>query len=317
MDKPLTIAYFTCRLDPKIEWFFYSLNRELKNDWNNINIIIIDYHFQFTPKERSNYFIEIYKKYTNNVLVTSPKPTVWQGKYKKTKNDFFAASNARNTAFIYCQTDYIVCVDDLTVLKEGWLEVVKWGMLNNFIILGAYAKVKELNCDVNGEYYFKKEEISIDSRFNSSSNNNPMKVNGNWLYGCSFGLPLKDILSVDGFDESCDGQGAEDYDFGIRLERISNNIFYCKKMFSYESEELHFVSGNARFIGYAKIITEKGTLKEKIGIMSDHAKLEQVLASNSPLPYHPTNLLKLRENKNFPSPDLEFDWRDGQLLNEM
>ena len=84
-SPPLTIAYFTCRYEPKIEWFFTSLNRELNGIWDNINIIIIDYYLQFDENNaRLHKFQKHYENYisSNNVIHISPKPSPLQGKYK-------------------------------------------------------------------------------------------------------------------------------------------------------------------------------------------------------------------------------------------
>lgn len=326
--KPLTIAYFTCRRDPKIEWFFKSLNRELKGDWNNIHIIIIDYWFQYEPISRQEDFAIHYKNYTNNVLHISPKPCPVQGKYKVTKNDYFAASNARNTAFINCTTDYIVCIDDLTVIKEGWLDVVLWGQKNDFVLCGSYAKVKNLQCNDDGSYSFNKDSLKngLDSRFNNPyvTNSFATKVAGSWLFGCSFALPLSLAFEVNGFDECADTIGSEDYLFGIRLGRATGNIYYSKKMFTYEDDDLHFAPGNVKFIRESYQLTENTLMKSKIGVMSDHALLQYVMESNSYQPilcsyllenikatYH-QDKLKLTENYG----TLRY-WVNGKLLSEM
>lgn len=321
MQQPLTIAYFTCRHDPKIQWFFNSLNRELKGDWSNIKIMIIDYYHQYEPQEREDTFKSLYEKYTSNVLHISPKPSPWQGIHRKTTKEYFAASSARNTAFAYCDTDYIVCIDDLTVLQEGWLDAVRWGQENNKVIYGAYAKAHGLTCQEEGSYSYENKPLNLDSRFNQVKGKEPHRVAGSWLFGCSFGLPLNLAIQADGFDESCDGQGAEDYDFGIRLGRLTTEIYYCKKMFTYENEELHHVPGNQHFVRASKMITENGTLKSKKGIMSDHAKLQQVMESNSHLPHHLTDLENLREivkrGEEIQPSLITLDWRDGQPLSEM
>jgi glycosyltransferase involved in cell wall biosynthesis len=323
VDTPLTIAYFTCRNDPKIEWFFRSLNRELHGDWTNVHILIIDFIYQFEPEQRLQYYKDVYSQYTNNVQVVSPKPSPWQGKYKVTKNEYFAASNARNTAFAYCKTDYIACIDDLTVVKEGWLEIVLWGQKNKSVVLGSYAKVKQLECKEDGTYTFdaKSIESGLDSRFKNSAVTNPKitRVAGSWLFGCSFALPIEYTVKVDGFDEACDGQGAEDYDFGIRLGRVTHEIYYSRQMFTYEDDDLHFAPGNQKFIRESKVLTDKTSMKQKIGVSSDHAMLQNVLHSFSCLPFIPTKLSLLRQNcPMFPETFTGVtDWRDGKPLYEM
>lgn len=318
MNKPITIAYFTCRKEPKIEWFFYSLNRELKGDWSNIQVLLIDYYHQFNPGLRTLEFLPFYERYTDNVSHISPKPTVWQGKYKKTTNEYFAASNSRNTAFVNCTTDYLVCIDDLTVVKEGWWDTVKWGQDNNYVLLGAYAKANELVCQGDGSYSYKEETLhkGLDSRYNNEvvkHTTKPVKVAGSWLYGCSFSLPLELALKIDGFDEACDGQGAEDYDFGIRLGRVTSDIYYCKEMFTYENDEMHSYGNNQKFIRSCKTIGPDSVLKKYKGTSSDHAMLKSVMDSNSPLPVLPSYLKEKDSSLRL----TDTDWRDGQLLSEM
>jgi hypothetical protein len=332
VSSPLTIAYFTCRRDPKVEWFFRSLNRELKGDWTNVKILVIDYLFQYEPEARLEYYRASYKDIKSGnlmdeqVTVISPKPSHCQGKFKVSRNDYFAASNARNTAFIHCTTDYIVCIDDLTVVKEGWLDVVLWGLQNSFVILGSYAKVKQLECDMTGTYKYNQESLTagLDSRFKNPviQSNAPTKVAGSWLFGCSFGMPLKLALEVDGFDEACDGQGAEDYDFGIRIGRITTEIYYSRQMFTYEDDDLHFAPGNVKFIRTSKVLTADTLMKDKIGVSSDHAMLQNVMKTNSPKPFLPSNLREAKaslERGEVAAPDFTNarDWRDGMLWSEM
>lgn len=334
VPSPLTIAYFTCRRDPKVEWFFRSLNRELKNDWTNVKILVIDYLYQYEPEERLEYYRSAYKDIAlsgnltdDQVTVISPKPSHCQGKFKVSKNDYFAASNARNTAFIHCTTDYIVCIDDLTVVKEGWLEVVLWGLKNSYVILGSYAKVKQLECDPSGVYKYTAESLAngLDSRFKNPVivSNAPTKVAGSWLFGCSFGMPLKLAFDVDGFDEACDGQGAEDYDFGIRIGRVTTEIYYSRQMFTFEDDDLHFAPGNVKFIRTSKVLTENTLMKDKIGVSSDHAMLQNVMKTTSPKPFIPSHLEEGITFKKYygrlliPCFSGARDWRDGVLWSEM
>ena len=316
MPSPVTIAYFTCRREPKIEWFFRSLNRELKGDWSLVNILIIDYWHQYEPEARYAEFKKHWDIYPGcNVEHISPKPCPLQGKYKVTQNEYFAASNARNTAFLKCKTEYIVCIDDLTVIKEGWFNVVKWASSNNYVIYGSYAKVKDLICHEDGSYTFTDFPPGLDSRYKNPhlKNDFATRVAGSWLFGCSFGLPLKLALEADGFDETCDGQGAEDYDFGIRLGRLTIDIYYSKAMFTYEDEDLHFAPGNVKFVRESKKLTEDTKMTKYIGLMSDHAMLQHVLHSDH-LPFTPNNLKTYIYSSSFK--DLT-DWRDGSNLCDM
>lgn len=317
----ITIAYFTCRKEPKIEWFFRSLNRELLHagtNWKDVKILIIDYWYQYDPSQRYEQFKKHWEIYPDiSVEHISPKPSPWQGLHKVTKSNYFAASNARNTAFLNCHSQYIVCIDDLTVIKPGWYEVVRWGAQHNHVVLGSYAKVKNLSCKEDGTFSFDEFPPGLDSRFNNGviKNDFAQLVAGSWLFGCSFGLPLDLALQVDGFDEACDGQGAEDYDFGIRLGRITSNIYYSRQMFTYEDEDLHFTSDNVKFIRHSRMLTEKTHMPKYKGMSSDHAMLQNVLTNNSHLPFVANNLRNYTKD-----PDtfkLERDWCNDMCLADM
>lgn len=330
--KPLTIAYFTSRKDPKIEWFFCSLNRELKGDWSNVEVLVVDYWFQYEGEARTKMFKDkvnlpnvedIFKQ----VKHLSPKRSFCQGVHRYTKNEHFAASNARNTAFLHATHPFVACVDDLSVLANGWLDQVMWAYDNNCVILGAYAKVNDLKCDTKGKYASKVFKPGIDSRYNSQnlgSNMGAQLVDGSWLFGCSFGIPLDFALRVDGFDELCDMQGAEDYDFGIRVGRLGVQIFYCRNMMTYESEELHHCEGNAKFVRESKICTANGLMPYKAGIMSDHAALQSVREEQRQLPIFRNALLQKREMR-FYDYDTSWksrygvpcDWRTGEMLKDL
>ena len=318
----ITFAYFTCRKDPKIEWFFNSLNRELNGDWSNVKILIIDYHSQYNFEERELLLVSPYRKFTENIFLTHPKPTAWQGKWKTTtQHEYFAASNARNTAFLLCDTEYIVCVDDLSVMKPGYFKVIEEGYKNKEVLLGAYAKVNDLTVSEEGEILFDNKSTKLDSRFNNSVlKGNKTRVSGSWLFGCSFAMPLELAFKIDGFDEACDGQGAEDYDFGIRLNRVTTDIFYCKEMFTYESDELHFVD-TLSFKRDSKILSEETLMPSQKGIMSDHAMLNYLLKQNTtPFPFLKNNLTSLKEEmkqRSFVFPIREIDWRTGKLISEL
>lgn len=315
MSTDITIAYFTCRVDPKIEWFFRSLNREIKGDWSKVRILIIDYWIQYKGDER----YEDFKKHWNiypgcRVEHISPKPCPLQGSHRVTAKEYFAASNARNTAFLHCLTPYIVCIDDLTVVKEGWFSTIQWARDRNFVIYGSYAKVKNLKCTEDGSYTYTDHPAGLDSRYGNPhiTNNFATKVAGSWLFGCSFGLPLSLAMKADGFDETCDGQGAEDYDFGIRIGRLTTDIYYSRVMFTFEDEDLHFAPGNIKFIRESKKLTSESKMPEYEGIQSDHAMLQRVLKSDH-LPFTPNNL------KSYICPSFigMKDWRDGVSLSDV
>ena len=330
--KPLTIAYFTSRLDPKFEWFIYSLNRELKGNWDGIEILLIDYWYQHKQQFRTIELmskvnkLDNYEKIFSSIRHITPKRSFCQGLHRFTKQEYFAASNARNTAFLYASHDYVVCVDDLSILTRGWIDQVRWAQEGNRVILGSYQKAKNLICDADGSYEYDTFAPGIDSRLKNPliKDRTAHKVDGSWLFGCSFGLPLELALTVDGFDEACDMQGAEDYDFGIRLNRITSEIYYCPNMETIEDEDLHFVEGNAKFIRGKEVITSNSMLPQFVNMDSDHAMLNSVINEPRILPLLGNQLSSRRLNKIYDYDTswksrygMPCDWRTGIPLKDL
>lgn len=233
----ITIAYLTNREVCQFNWFADSLkNQSKKIGFDNFEVVVVDGY----KGERAVYdeFISADTSFIkNNLWYTHPKPTVYQGKFRLTSKDYFCAANARNTAVLYALGDYIVFVDDLSVLCEDWLETVVKCYEANTVCAGAYKKAWEMQVE-NGEIVnMRIEQSGIDSRLIQSESTR--RINGTQLFGCSFGLPLELYLDLNGQDEMCDSIGGEDYNFGIRLERYGVDITYYPKMLTIESEELH------------------------------------------------------------------------------
>lgn len=317
----LTIAFFTNRRDPKFEWFFASLKREVKGDLAGITPILIDYHADDEGRKEETQ--ELFRKFFPDashlqLIHSTPKPTIWQGAHRLTKNNYFAASNARNTAFALCRDDFIACIDDLSAMVTGWLPNVRHAQQHRYVALGAYKKVMQMSVDDSGIINFEAFPPGVDSRFARGTSEGIMRVTGDWLFGCSFALPIDFALRVNGFDEICDGQGAEDYDFGIRLQRAGCKLFYNRNMLTYESEELHSAPGNERFIRISKETDYKGGR-----MMSDHVLLNRVRREDRSWTISDRYTLRdLRSQvlggAGFPIPtEPTTDWRDGKPLNEM
>lgn len=329
--KMISIAYFTSRLNPKIEWFFSSLKRSLQGREELIKeLIIIDYYADKKGRKEKfkTFFDQYYGDSDVNLIHITPKPCPMQGKDKVTKEEHFAAANARNTAFIVCSSDYIACVDDVSVMKIGWFDQVYWSYEHGNVILGAYSKVNKLKVKEDGDIEsYEHLPTGVDSRLGGEdAPQGAIQVTGDWMFGCSFGLPIQKVEKVDGFDEACNLQGAEDYDFGIRLGRITDQIYYCRNMFTFESEELHTQPGNQKFVREAKMVTDKGLMPWKAGVMSDHAMLQRVRETVNPKPFIGASLLYQRIHYQttgqfiveYPKDsDGDFiDWRTGEKLKE-
>lgn len=302
----LTLAYMTGRKDSKIDWFWDSLKRQGIPD----RVVIVDRHFE---KDHPTFWKSMDLSGCE-VVHTAPKPTVWQGKHRLTKEEYFAAANARNTAICYALDGHIAFVDDLSVLLPGWLDCVRQSMAENYIALGAYKKVKKLVVE-NGEVKsFEEFPGGVDSRLRSATGDQT-SCGGSWLFGCSFAMPVEAYLSVNGSDENCDstGLGSEDYCLGIRIGNTNKYSFrYDRRMMTYESEEHHHIEAPLKRM-------DKGVSPND----KSHAILNAVMGSTwAPNYFGDGGLRALREKilngEDFPVTQIPaHDWYDKQPLSEL
>ena len=243
----ISIIYITFRENCKFEWFIQSLlSQSDENIRSKIQIIIVDGFLYncLDENERRKYFYDLINSKFDYIHVP-PKPTHWQGKYRLTSVDYFAAANTRNTGVCYAKYSYIAFHDDLGCPSQNWLKNVFFAMAHNKIQCGAYTKVFDMNVE-NGILISKRDsQIGVDSRLNYYKNI-VSKCDGSHFFGSSFCMPLKYYLNLNGMNEMCDGCGAEDYDFGIRLQRMGQSLYYNKDMFIYESEDIFGLDKNIK-----------------------------------------------------------------------
>src|SRR5256885_12564266 len=193
----LTIAYITNRDDCKIQWFLDSLARQIQPG-DEVRIVVVD----FFAHEREKGLVCI----AGSIFpyLVPPKPNPWQGPHRLTKEDWFAAANARNTADCLAPDGHIAYVDDLSVLLPGWLDCVKQSMRENYVALGAYKKVKKLVVEDGEVKSFEENPFGVDSRLRQVTQDQT-SCDGSWLYGCSVAMPVEAVLEVNGFPEDLCG----------------------------------------------------------------------------------------------------------------
>jgi hypothetical protein len=215
----LTIAYITSRNEPHFEWFLDSLYRQLKDDL--VKVIIVDGQRQYRPT------ITPLTHPGGEVLHTQPKPTIWQGDFRITKTDWWAASNSRNTALCLCETDWIAFLDDRCVLMPGWYSSIKQAMKHGYAVFGSYEKRTGMTVE-NGVIKHGGIVIGKDSRVGNDKA--VVRAPGEWSFGCTLALPAEWMLQVNGYDESCDGSGFEDIFLGLMLQNNGFPMMYDKRM---------------------------------------------------------------------------------------
>lgn len=293
----LTIVYSTNRHNPEFGWFKESLGNQLNRD--EVTIVLVS------------------ENPVKGWSCHKPKPTVWSGPYRLTKQDWWSKSNSLNTAICICKTDWIAFVDDRSVLLPGWLDCVKEAMAGNYVVCGAYEKRTGMTVengvikhggivtgkDVREEYcekYYAPPQHGLKP---------PYKAPGEWTFGCSLAMPLEWALQVGGFSEDyCDGLGSEDTMFGLVLKNNGFPIFYDTRMKIVEDRTPSEISPVAKR-------TDKGVSPND----KSHKILQVFMKSK-----HSMNSFDIRKvrgdaiaGKPWPAPSAShFDWFDNQPIHE-
>lgn len=217
----LTIIYITGRKEAQLGWMIADLRQQLQGSNDVIHLVVVD------AFARSPGLLGIEPGVFADVVVSPPKPNVWQGTHRVTKADWWANSNARNTGIALCKTDYAAFLDDRCHLGPRWLEAVRQAeKTRESVVAGAYEKHE------NGK-------IITDHRLLKCPEGQ-INCGGSWLFGCTFALPLEWCLEANGFEEGCDGLSGEDYIFGFMLENNGHRIDFVPSMFvSLERSSAH------------------------------------------------------------------------------
>jgi hypothetical protein len=309
----LTIAYITFRERPRFEWFVKSLRRECSGDFAGLQIIVIDGRLWHDPNRGTELKAVADGMEFQHV---PPKPTVWQGPHRLTSKDYFAAASVRNTAFCYAQGGHVTFVDDLSVLRPGWLHSHREAAAGHYVLSGLTDKIKNISVDDNGDVIsYDEHPPGKDSRRTQFPATGVHPSNGSWLYGGTFSVPLEGALKVNGQDEICDSIGGEDYDFGIRLARAGYVLRITAECATYEDEDAHHTE--------SPMVRLDKPWSGSMGPYGSNVLYNRLMQENRFLPLgNNFNLRELREKilagDTFPvtgQPDKY--WLDGQPLTEM
>lgn len=353
MTPKITIAYITARPAPQWQWYVDSLFRQTTPEQRaNLQLVFVDGHLWHGDVKTTSGWSEVqianpyYHNcdrreelqrviggkfdYENRVLHIPPKPCAWNGPFRQTTKDWFCAGNTRNTAFVVAEHPYVVFVDDLSVLGPQWFNQVLHAAQDNYVVCGAYKKVKQLKVVDGVIESYEEYPAGMDTRWDRGSDGGIVDWHGSAMFGCSFGVALEAALEVDGNDAACNGAGAEDYDFGIRLERAGWAFKYNRNMLTLESEELHHDGSKlpqGRKIVVPSCLPRGYDSYQHVNpaekYWSDHVMLNRIANETERiLPIIGDDLRVLREqyrsNGTVPIPQPgQLDWRDGQPLSEL
>lgn len=223
----ITFVYITCRKDPKFEWFIDSLEKQ--RDSTPLQIVLVDYELQYDASRREKY--DISKRF--DFIHTVPFPSEYQGPHRITSKNYFASSLPRNTGIVFAKYDYIVFVDDLSVIEQDSFPHLVDYAKRKLVIAFGYKKVYDLIVR-DGQIISKKETSQgIDVRLEGPEFRS---IHGSQLYGYA-ASPKSVLFSVNGYDEICNSMGGEDYNYGIRVTKTGSPVYYSSKVLFYESED--------------------------------------------------------------------------------
>lgn len=315
-------------------WFLHSLSRELGADFTNVRVVIVDIWAQamddWTQSDVDARRTEVsvlaghLQIPANQLFHIPPKPCVWQGPARLTAVNWFAASNARNTAVCMAPDGWIAFVDDVSVLRPGWGKAVRRAMEGDGwqVTCGAYRKVRDLVVEDGEIKSWNPHEVDdgkggkvdagMDNRYGSGSDG-PVACTGNWMYGCSLVAPVKAFLDTNGWPEYADGMSFEDVLEGIALQKKGYMFAYDRTMMTFESEELH-----------AQLPVMRRTDKGQSPMDKSHAalRMQQGGTGWNENYFGAWGITGLRERvlagEPFPMCGIpQHDWFDSQPINEM
>jgi glycosyltransferase involved in cell wall biosynthesis len=228
----VSIVFVTHRPEPAFGWFADSLARQLGPD-DAPQVVIVD---GLHDPERTASFAQAAAGRFPLQHVPA-KPTPWNGGHRLTHAEYFAASSARNTGLIYATQPYVVFVDDVSVLSDGWWRVVKAVAGEGLVVAGAYYKHWELEVR-DGVLLSSRPGVGADSRWERGDDELLVRIGGGEVFGNGFGAPRELLIELNGFDELCDPVGGEDYQLGLRIEWSGAAVYFARAMLAIESEEL-------------------------------------------------------------------------------
>jgi hypothetical protein len=317
----LNIAWITGRKNGCFEWFADSLRRETGGDYTDIRVIVVDFWAEPNRSEDGSMFKRILyfgdERVGANAVITPPKPCVWQGPHRLTSKDYFAASNARNTAICYAKDGWIAFVDDLSVLMPGWLKAAREAIAQNYIACGAYQKVCSLIVEDGLAKSWDSPPRGVDPRWVTGDDAKAVDCPGCYLFGCSVLAPVEAFLKINGWPEACDstGVGAEDPFTGNTLEATGHKLKYDRRMFTLESEELHHIGNQMHRCDKGNIGTPDSKSHACVRMLTGAKRFDNDFHEYPDLAALRQHILAGGE---FPLPrNPRHDWYSGQSLSEL
>lgn len=266
----LTIGYVTARKDNQVRWFFDSLDRELGGRYGDVQIVVVDFWAeaqrsgeQWTAAEasvRRGAYASRCKK-PEVLRVVPPAPNVWQGPHRRTRDHFYAKSNALNTAVMHAKGDQLLLLDDLSVLSVGFFKSVHEALRHPQRITCFSFDKHDAMVVENGRIVSSRPKAPRPQDDRSYSGINP-RVPAAWTYGGAILVPMEVILTVNGWPQDCDGMRSQDSAFGIVAGNAGVPIAYDPRAIAIESADRHAPPGGPVMRGCAEVVRNGRTRRD-------------------------------------------------------
>lgn len=297
----ISIGYITSREHNELDWLTASLEKQVRPD-DEIELIVVDSNVQFeTQCQALNIFAKKVK----------PKPCIWSGDHRVTVDNWWSKANSINTFLCLAKHDFVVMVDDRSVLLPGSLDAIRAAHAKKYVMCGAYQKRHSMTVE---DGFIRNGGIITAEDGRNPSSNQPVTCGGEWMFGCLTAAPLEWWLNINGSPEKCDSLSFEDVITGFLFQ---NNGYPLK----YDRRAILVEDRTADKLGDAM----KRSSKEKHPHdTSDkaHTLLRWVKggAKRSENPFDIRELRKaIQAGDSFSIPDPQViykDWFDGQPLSE-
>lgn len=245
----LTVCYVTARRDNHVRWFFDSLHRELGARYDDTDVVVVDFWAEaqrpgegWNAREadaRRAAYPPRFRGPAAKLRVVPPAPNVWQGPFRRTRENFYAKSNALNTAVLHARGDHLLFLDDLGVLAPGFFGPVREARRYPRRI-SCFAFDKHDAMEVSDGRILRsrpRQPRPQDDRLAAGSR--PRRIAGPAAYGGALVVPMDVALAIDGWPQDCDGMRSQDSAFGLVAANAGFEVFYDPRAMVVEGADRH------------------------------------------------------------------------------